>query len=390
MGRQKVCIQIGRGFMLKSNSELPMPERTGSFTPVPIDESQSGTIKIARVLCIAFMMTTHAWPGSDRILAADVPAAFHVFYVIVVDSLGRASVPLLSVISGLLLFQSLQNTNAASVISGKIQTLIIPMVFWSLPLVVIMLVEPYVKNSPAPNLDFMDWVNLFFAVTDGPANGPLHFFREIFIMSIYGAIVFWVWRINRIAATCTAIAIALLEQIPGGFLLFRNQIAAMYIFGFLLAGWGQARWKPKWALSAACLLFYVLFQLFAPTNPEEQGIIMQRFWEVAPRAAMAMVMWRISASLLEVHSVGPKIMALEPHIFVIFCNHIIVVKFVALIALFLGWSELSEFYPFILMGQITLFIAVGFFLSLVLTPLPLLRGKKMYLRNPAVAGQRSD
>jgi hypothetical protein len=336
------------------------------------------------------MMTTHAWPGSDRILAADVPTPFHVFYVIIVDSLGRASVPLLSIISGLLLFHSLQKSKASSVISGKIQTLIVPMALWSVPLVVIMFLEPYVKNSPTPDLDFMAWVNSFFAVTEAPANGPLHFFREIFIMSIYGIIIFYIWGINRIAASFVAFLIVLLEQMPGGFLLFRNQIAAMYILGFLLAGWGYARWKPTWALSFGCLAFYVVFQLYAPSSPEEHGIVVQRFWEIAPRAAMAIVMWRISASILGAPIIGAKIKDLEPHIFVVFCNHAVVAKFFALLALFAGWSELSEFYPILLIGQIATFIVIGVLLSKILVPFPFLRGKKAGSRNPAVAGQRSN
>jgi hypothetical protein len=66
-----------------------------------VNQASSTTIKMARVLCIIFMTSTHAWPGSERMLSADAPAIAQAFYFLVVDVFGRASVPLLSLMSGL-------------------------------------------------------------------------------------------------------------------------------------------------------------------------------------------------------------------------------------------------------------------------------------------------
>lgn len=339
------------------------------------------------MLCILFMTTTHAWPGAIRTLAADVPDAFHIFYVIIIDSFGRASVPLLSIISGMLVFHSLSNSNATKVVKGKFKTLIIPMIAWSLPIIAIIFLEPLVRNTQTPDTSLMAWLNYLFSVTEAPANGPLHFFRDIFIMALYSIAIFWVFQRNRYLGTILAIVILLLEQKSGGFLIFRNQIAFMYIVGFLISAWGHSNWQPSQYLAAACALFYALYEIYGPSNTEALSIYAQRFWELAPRGAMAMVMWAISAYLVKVDWANSRIQNLEPHIFVVFCTHMIVVKFIALVAWLTDWSEMSLFHPVVLIGQVALFVIVGVLVDRLLTPFPWLRGKKNRPGYSAVAAQ---
>lgn len=341
-----------------------------------VGATQSATIKIARVLCIIFMTSTHAWPGSGRMLDADAPLFAQAFYWVVVDMFGRASVPLLSLMSGLLFVSSFYRRGTFSVIRGKFKTLIVPMVAWSIPMIAILFAEPLVTGAPALQWSGMDWANALFSITASPANGPLHFFRDIFIMALYGCLILALFRWNRAAGVVLAVGIALLEQKAGGFLLFRNQIAFLYIAGLLLAVGGHVGWRPGWLVVSAGLICYALVWYAGLLEGEPRNLLEQRTAELVPRIAVSLLMWRL-AFLLASRAKGLReaLIRLEPHIFVVFCCHALLVKPFGLLALVFGWSENSAYHPLILLLQMATFIVAGVVLSQLLKPFPWLRGK---------------
>lgn len=329
--------------------------------------------------CILFMMTTHIWPGSGRILAADVGDGLHLLYVVVVDSLGRAAVPLLSMVSGALFAYSLARRPPGRIVVSKIKTLIVPMAVWSIPMVAVAFAEAWLTGDRAGvPVTPLDWGNSFFAFTVSPANGPLHFLREIFIMSLYGIAILFAWRRSRALGVLLGVGIVLIEQIPGGFLLFRNQIATFYVFGLLFACFGFTARAPKgsWLLVIALVGVLVAVRVAGLLDVPPDDIVLVRLAEHFPRIIMSIFMWRVALALAQ--GSGPirrLCMALEPHIFTIFCSHILVVKVVGGIAFFAGWQETASYYPLIFAGQIVLCVFVGWILSRMLAPFPWLRGK---------------
>ncbi|WP_422345916.1 acyltransferase family protein [Parasphingorhabdus sp.] len=342
-----------------------------------IGQDQSQLIKVARVVCIIFMMTTHIWPGSDRILAASQPFAIEAFFVLVVDSLGRASVPLLSLISGLLIVHSFDRRHAIAVMKTKPATLLVPMIVWSIPVVLLLFVEQRVRGETglAPDT-LMEWLNSFFALTASPANGPLHFLREIFIMSCYAWLVLTIYRRSPKISYLVMFGIFLLEQMPSGFLLFRNQIATFYLVGMALALAGQARWTPGWPLVLSLLAFFIITSLFDLPTQTKDNFFAFRFFEHVPRIAMSLLMWRLAYELVMRNSrITGWLSWLEPHIFTIFCSHAITIKFFGGVAHVLKWSESDPWYILIFLVQIPICLIVGIIASKILTPLPWLRGK---------------
>jgi hypothetical protein len=309
-------------------------------------------------------------------LAADAPALAQAFYFLMIDVLGRASVPLLSLLSGVLLVASFHNRGSRSVLGSKVQTLIIPMIAWSLPMALILFAEPFVTGDPKLVWSGADWVNALFSVSASPANGPLHFFRDVFIMAIYGCLILTVFRLNKAAGIMLAVLVALVEQKTGGFLLFRNQIAIFFVAGMLLAMLGRANWHPSWRVVAAVMACLGLVWSIGLFDGQPQNLLQQRAAELLPRLAVSLLMWRLAYTNAErVDSLRQVLLRIEPHIFVVFCSHAIMVKPFGLLAAMLGLSETSAIQPLFLILQITVFVAVGIALSHILAPLPWLRGK---------------
>ena len=345
--------------------------------PLPIiGKNQSQNIKLARVLCILFMMTTHAWPGSERILAANLSWPSHALLFVVVDIFGRASVPLLSTISGLLLVSSFARRGTPSVILGKFKTLVVPLVFWSIPMAIIAFAEGIWIDNRVPAWTPIEWVNAFFSITSEPANGPLHFFRDIFVMVLYACLILPVFRWNRWAGMALALAIALLEQKAGGFLVFRNQIAVFFIAGLLLTLSGKAEWVPRWPLVAVLMLAYAALGFYGVLDENSSDLATMRFSQLFPRLTVSILMWRICADIAaHLARLAERLKSLEPDIFVVFCSHAITAKFFALLALVAGLTENAWYYPAFLTLQTVVFVMVGWVLARILAPFPWLRGR---------------
>lgn len=91
---------------------------------------QRGTqaIEAARIACILSMSYVHLhfFPleGTDSL-------AFRVRDALLVDLLGRSSVPLLSAISGFLIVSSLARKPYMAFVRGKAASLLLPMVLWN-------------------------------------------------------------------------------------------------------------------------------------------------------------------------------------------------------------------------------------------------------------------
>jgi len=360
---------------------------TNPLTPAPLARGDSETIQVARVFCILFMMTTHIWPGLEKVLVARAQSPDYGLFL-VMDVLGRASVPLLSLFSGFLFFTSFARRGVRGVVASKFLTLIVPMVAWSLPMIAIAYGEAMLfgRDGTTPQT-VMDWLNALFAITREPANGSLHFLRDIFIMALYGCVVLSLYRYSRMAALIAGIAIVLFEQIPSGGLVFRNTIATFYMAGILVA---ERQWisrTPSWpwvAIAVAVLVGARQFDLLYASD----DIWTRRLSDHLPRVAATLLAWRLCHEIVVRTSMLKRAMlTLQPHIFTVFCSHQISVKGVAAVALLLHWHPGHAAYPAVFFGQLILCTAVGVGLSLLLAPFPLLRGKRpgRRARFPALA-----
>lgn len=346
---------------------------TTPTTPYMTDET-SQIIRTGRVLCILFMMTVHVWPGGGRILGADVPGWQHVFFVVVVDHFGRAAVPLLGVFSGLLMGLVYTRASKLSAIVGKkAMTLIAPIAFWSVPLIVMSFGANVVLGASEPvPVTLLDWLNALIGLIHPPANSPLHFLRDVFVMSIVALIILWFCTINRAFAVAVSIAFLYVQFWYEPFLL-RSQIGLFYLAGLFLAVFGRVNWRPTLLLALAALALSEGVEIWLPetlTGTKLEHTIRIQL----PRVSMAMIMWWLCWRSLSSPAINRAMNRLERHIFVVFCSHSITIKFFALIAQKTGLSENTASYVLVFLVQIPLCVLVGVILSHILRNVPVANG----------------
>ena len=353
----------------------------------PDDEISRG-IAVARVVCILFMITVHVWPGVERIIpAADTPFE-RLFYGVVIDHLGRAAVPLLSLFSGMLFVGSfLRAESTGALLFGKVRSLILPILLWSLPFLPLFAIKAELTGLPSETpATLWHFVSRLFAIVDYPLNNPLHFLREIFVMCVYGAAVLLLRRVSATAAVVAALAIIAVEHGFQGALLLRPPIATAFFIGMALAVAGRQEWAPSWPLVLGVLALYVGLYALAGDRlvvDDETGLSVG----YPTRIAMSLLVWRLCRDLARMPQAWATrgLVALEPHIFVIFCSHKLSAFMVGGVALFAGWHESDPFYILLFLSQIVLCVVVGVALSRLLAPLPIFSGGRR--REGVMAGR---
>ncbi len=288
------------------------------------DPETSDAIRVARVLCILFMMTVHAWPGGEMIMETNAGTALEPFYHILIDVLGHASVPLLSYFSGRLLFVTLsRGRRRRVVIRDKMLTLYWPMMFWSAMMVPIILAEDLLRTGAIdPSRTPIYWVGQILGIGGGPANSPLHFFREIVVMCLYATALQTVARFSRLLAVAAFVAVARFELRDGASLMARHHVFVFFTAGMTMAMAGRADRKPGWRAVAVLLAAYGASRVF-----DVQAAFDGQHWplllaDVLDRAAVSSAMF-LATILVVRHGRGLRQAAfwLEPRFFTIYCTH---------------------------------------------------------------------
>lgn len=327
-----------------------------TFTP-----EISRAIRIARVMCITLMMTVHVWPGMKAITTADVPLVLHWFYVLLVKEFGQASVPLLSVVSGLLFYRSTRSGKWSELMTGKVRTLLVPMVIWSILLLVMFVAKSVVVQDRAFfDVSAMDWINRVFAITAPPINHPLAFLRDIFMCCLIGLGVarlelFLLWT-GRAALA----ALAAVEVYTDGLLLLRPQILLFFGLGMFIALMPPRSLVIPWVLVGAIAVVDLVVQ-HGPFG-------LRKTWkdptDLLHRFAVAMLMWRMAVSFARRQGrLGTTLERWEPMIFLVFCSHMLTISVMAALFGGLGLWVTSPVYPLVFAVQIPVILAVSLLLN---------------------------
>lgn len=196
--------------------------------------SESDMIRIARVLCIFFMMSVHVPPGSEISVINTGGMAW--LGTIWQDILGRASVAALSFISGYLLIGSAAQRSLGEMIKRRWAVLIVPMLLWNSIFVLLVLGaglsghdstawEKLVEASPSTLL------NLLTGLYGPTLNLSLVFLRDMFVCSVL-ILSFWHWiRAIPLASLMLFLAIALFDWLDP--LVLRPSILLFMVAGAL-------------------------------------------------------------------------------------------------------------------------------------------------------------
>lgn len=253
----------------------PAAPREGTLK---ISPDTSAQIKVCRVLCIFFMMYVHVWPGFDTVEARmGQPLAF--LNELLVDLLGRASVPALTLISGFLMVVSLEHKGAVAVNKGRLPKILVPMITWNLVAIalawlIFRLGHPLALYEQLRSMDAVSIVAFkVLALNNDGATVALNFLRDLLVCGLL--IVPMVWAVKRLGLWAVgAVGVA---SVVVGFepLIYRANIPVFFMLGIHFA-LKRGHLRPTRAaavLTAALLVAVVVFDVVVGLDVSAEGYL---------------------------------------------------------------------------------------------------------------------
>lgn len=336
---------------------------------IALPRTASESIRVARVLCIFFMVTVHFWPGDGRIRDADAPAALHAFYILVIDYLGRSSVPLLSIVSGVLLTVAFAGRarpgDATTMIRQKARALLVPMVLWSALTLALFAVFAVLRGDYGrmPD-DVMGWINAVFAVTAPPASMPLAFLRDVFLASVLAVLSLTLWRQSPFLGLALLLGVTAAEVADLSNLFLRPQILLFYVLGVLIAIAGKSGMRPGWPLVVGLIALEVVLNRIL--NVDEMHPVTEVVLPYLTRLAMVLLMWEAANTIRAQNGALRRLtFAIEPHVFVIFCSHVILLAIAGPFLFALGIGPAKPLFLLVFLGQLALVTGGGILISVL-------------------------
>ncbi|MFM2042291.1 MAG: hypothetical protein RLY86_867 [Pseudomonadota bacterium] len=317
-------------------SETTMPgSATGSAKtrllgpPVGLTAEGSAVIRLARVICILAMTYVHVHPWAMEMdIAQHGVRVFDGVRLYVVEAFSRASVALLSVISGYLLLATGAGKGYGTLVRGKLRTLFVPLLAWNLIGLALMTAA---NGGRMPiGTDLRSILDGLVALAGWPVVTPLSFLRDILLCGLLSPVMVAVLRRAPLPALLAALCWYFL--VPEGVVFLRPVIPLFFMVGLALAIHGLPRWPGTgfwWAVLAGWVLLpatIVVLRLRVEMG-QDLGAIpgvgveqVLHALRLAARVAGALSVLWLAQHLLH-HPIGRVLARAEPYIFLFFCAH---------------------------------------------------------------------
>jgi len=232
-----------------------------------IDKEISKRIAALRYLLIFGILILHTPPYVP--LAETGPGFFDFIKALFQHAVFRASVPVLTLISGYLLFSSQSDLKFKKLISKKVKTILIPLILFNLPVAIaVYFIQAHQLTGHTFSLNlypfnFLTWLNAILGAFASPINFPLNFLRDLFLLSIISPIFGFILR--RHAWLGLVIVFFLFRFDFDGQLFLRNTMPILFYVGGMAAirGWNLRkldRFAPL--LLATFILMCILIIVF--------------------------------------------------------------------------------------------------------------------------------
>lgn len=208
-----------------------------------MDNSLQNRIALTRYLMVIGIVVLHTPPYQP--LAELGLSLFDLIKAFFSHALFRMTVPVLTVISAYLLFSSKLVRQPGLLLKKKTQAILIPLILWNLPVMLaIFLVQKYRLLSHDFSLqlipfDLTNWANAVLGLFKSPANYPLNFLRDLFVLSVLSPLFLLLLRFSAYGGLML-VGIIFYFNLDGD-LIIRNTMLISFYTGALLA------WK-KWDL----------------------------------------------------------------------------------------------------------------------------------------------
>ena len=208
---------------------------TASMNQIWVDSEVRMRINILRIVMIFGIVILHT---PEYVNIADIgPGWFDVTKAFFQSAVFRCTVPVLTCISGYLLFGSGIDANVRKLAAKKFRTLAVPFLTCNtlLALLLFLLQSRYRLPLSYQLYPFNPWTMLDAALglTKGPVNYPLNFVRDLLALMLLAPFMGWMLRRAAVVGLLMVAAIFWFD-IEGNFVL-RNEMAIMFYIGGMAA-----------------------------------------------------------------------------------------------------------------------------------------------------------
>lgn len=312
-------------------------------------------ISILRYLMITGIVLLHV--PSYQPLAAVGGSAFSYVKAFFQSAVFRSAVPVLSCISGYLLFSSGMDRQIKTLFMKKTKAILLPFLIWNLPLVMLLYfiqsqaLTEYAFSAKLYPFELVPWLNATFGLFDLPVNYPTGFLRDLYALCLVAPIFGYFLRRWPVFGL-VIVALVFLNNLDG-YLLLRDPMAVNFYIGGMAAvmGWNLKKLDrlAVWLMLAfICYCFAIV--LFKITDK-------RLFYIVSP-----FLVWP-AVSLLEGSKLGVWLGGNAKYSFFIFLSHGIILLAVSMMYSKLIGSQESFVFLF-LAPLLTIAIAHGGYLLL--------------------------
>jgi succinoglycan biosynthesis protein ExoH len=227
----------------------------------------------------------------------------------------RASVPVLTFVSGYLLFKSQSDLDFSRLFQKKTKTILLPLILFNLPFVVLLY---FIQSAGVINHDFAKqvypfdlsiWIDGIVGLFSSPVNYPLNFLRDLYLISIaaplFGSMIRHIPWLGFIG-----VVLVFWFNLDGD-LVLRNTMPIVFYIGGLAA---VSNWDMRRLDNLAWFLFLVFVVLCVATVQYE---IANRNYL---RVVSPLLIWP-AASIVVNTPLGDWLSGLSKYSFITFLMH---------------------------------------------------------------------
>lgn len=270
-------------------------------------------IETARLLMILGIVLLHLPPYVP--LSEVGTDAFSFIKAFFAHGVFRAAVPVLTAISGYLVFKSALVEKPLELLQKKSSSILLPLLIWNIPLAVaVFLLQMYgvISHSFSAQLypvNLHDWVDAVTGLYSQPINYPLNFLRDLYVVSLLSPVLLVLLRLHPAVAVSSVIALYVWNL--DGMLVLRNSMYLSFTLGAILAWYKvnlQELDKYAYPLFLVFVIYCVLIVVLRIENRELLRIISPvLLWPILGRIASS--------------SIGDVLVSKSKYSFLIFLSH---------------------------------------------------------------------